>query len=104
MDIHVPHKKLNQFKQVLRQASIVYLVKIRNLHRLMNLERMRLRSVPFDGAFHSYAKVCGYFSLNSDFFFLVYGDFSLLMEKKRNADHSNSSQDKSNNSDFFLKQ
>ena len=58
MDIHVTHRWAREFKHFLTRREISFRVKIRNLQRLINGERMRARSgVPFNGAFRSYSQV-----------------------------------------------
>lgn len=57
VDIHVPHNRMRQFKHTLKRKSISFRVKIRNLQRVINKARMRPRSVPFNGKFHSYSQV-----------------------------------------------
>ena len=57
VDIHVPHNSMREFKHALKKKAISFRIKIRNLQRLINGERMRFRSVPFNGAFHTYAQV-----------------------------------------------
>ena len=58
VDIHVTHRWAREFKHFLARRTISFRVKIRNLQRLINGERMRARSgVPFNGAFRSYSQV-----------------------------------------------
>lgn len=58
VDIHVTHRWAREFKHFLTRREISFRVKIRNLQRLINGERMRARSgVPFNGAFRSYSQI-----------------------------------------------
>lgn len=57
VDIHVPRRKLREFKHILAKRSIPFTVKIRNVQRQIKVEGMRPRSVSFNGAFRSYAQV-----------------------------------------------
>ncbi|RMX60512.1 hypothetical protein pdam_00001433 [Pocillopora damicornis] len=57
VDIHVPRRKLREFKHILAKRSIPFTVKIRNVQRQIKVEGMRPRSVSFNGAFRSYAQI-----------------------------------------------
>lgn len=58
VDIHVRRNRRYRFKQLLKNETISFRVKIRNLQRSINGERMRFRSaVPFNAAFHTYSEI-----------------------------------------------
>ena len=64
VDVHIPRGQTHWFKDMLKDRQMSYVTRVRNLQRLVNMERMRPRSGGFDSKFHDYHKVSGSSSIN----------------------------------------
>lgn len=57
VDVHIPRGQIHRFKGMLKDRHMRYITRVRNLQRLVNMERMRPRAGGFDSKFHDYHKI-----------------------------------------------